>query len=196
MAYATINQLKQEVGIDLADTSQDAYLQNLLDWLSDWIDTYTKRHFATDPVTVTNEVHDLADDNKVWLDNTDIKSVTAVNFGQTSPFTLLDTTSYVWNKLGRLIIYVVPNSFGFNLPQNLASDYFTKDSVRVSYTYGGDGVPKAIEGACVEAAAKVYRNTNVNDEEIGDYKIRYNRLGPEDVFGDMGVLDAYRIRGV
>lgn len=194
MAYATTDQLKNEVGIDLSDTSQDSYLGDLLDWISDWINTYCKRSFAAEPIAVTNEVHDLVDNNKVWLSNTDIKSVTSVQIGQSAPFTTLDPTAYDWNKLGRLVIYTFPYSFP-DLPRQVNSDFFL-DYVQVSYTYGGDGVPKAIEGAAVEAAAKVYRNTHVQREEIGDYKIMYPPTSPDDVFGDMGVLDAYRLRGV
>lgn len=195
MAYATIDQLKNEVGIASSDTSQDSYLTDLLAWLTNWIDTYTRRSFSDTPLEVDNEVHDLLDNNKVWLNNTDIQSVTSVQINQFAPYTTLDPSAYSWNARGRLVIYTFPYSFP-DLPRQTDSDFFL-DYVRVSYTYG-IGVPKAIEGACVEAAAKIYRNTNVEREDIGDYHLMFQRSmnGPADVFGDMGVLDAFRLRGV
>lgn len=191
MAYATIAQLKRELRIDSGDTSQDLYLTDLLDWVTGLIDQYTKRKFSASPITVTDEVHDFTDGNKVWLANTNIKSVTAVKVGQTSPITL-DSTAYQWNALGRLIVFV--SDYSWPTLENPTNSDFYLDYVKVSYTYAGDGVPKDIEGACVQAAAKIHRSNGVSKEEIGDYKITYTDA--RSVFDDFGVLDAYRLRGV
>jgi hypothetical protein len=191
MAYATRDQLKRELEIPSSDNSHDTYLDELLAQATAFIDTQTNRTFSEDPVTVTDEVYDLTDGNRIWLKHTGIKSVTSVKVGQTDPETL-DTTAYTWDALGRLVL------FGYGRLSRFGDRDYYLGYVRVSYTYDGDGIPKDIEMACLQLAAEVYRNGGANEtkEQIGDYSVWYEN-GKSDVADRVkAVLSAHRVINV
>lgn len=193
MAYATRDQLKNELGISLADTSQDSYLDDLLSMATSYIDLKTGRQFGSN-IVVTDEVHDYIDNNKIWLQNTDITAVDSVVVGQQgqTPVTL-DTTAYIWNSVGRIVIFSVPSIWP-NAPRGVDRDFYL-DYIKVSYKFGV-AAPKVIELACVQLAALVYRNDSISSERIGDYSIAYKNM--DDLAGTdiMGILSAYRIQSV
>lgn len=177
--YATISQLKNELGIPTTDTSQDTYLTDLLTRVSAWIDTYTGRKFSASPVSVNNEAHNRAG-TVLWLKRPNIQAITTVQ-GKDSvndAWETLVSTDYEWSADGRLELDV---------------EY---TYIRVTYTYGGDGIPKEIEQAAVSIAARIYRNSSIKSEQIGDYKIDFQAVKDIIPTDELGVLDMYRIPNV
>jgi hypothetical protein len=177
--YATISQLKNELGIPTSDTSQDTYLTDLLTRVSAWIETYTGRKFGNEPTTVASEYHSR-EGSVLWLRNVGIASIVtvAVRDSVNDSWENLTSTDFEWAPDGRL---------------ELNSEY---EYVKVSYTYGGAGIPKEIEQAAVSIAARIYRNSSIKSEQIGDYKIEFQAVKDITPVDELRALDLYRIPNV
>lgn len=185
MKYATLAQLKQELDIDTNDTSRDGYLQDLLEMVSRWIDTYTNRVFG-DQQTVTDELHDFSGGRgHVYLKNVNITGITAVKVGQIEPYAELETGDYSWNPSGRLVI----PGYTFGTGDD------SLDNLRITYTHQ-TAVPSDISLACIQLAARIFRNDSVSSERIGDYSVAYKNMDQVAGADQLGILNAHRLRNV
>ncbi len=174
--YATIAQLKNELGIAAADTSQDAYLSDLLAQVSAWIDTYTGRRFGPADASLTEEHEDVH--GSLWLRNVGV-TVTKVETRDKQSDTWNVVYDYTWRSTGRVT--------------GVSANF-----VRFTYTLAG-GIPRDIEGAALALAARAFRVSSIKRESIGDYEVEYQPV--QDVAEaaqgfSTAVLDAYHLRNV
>lgn len=105
MAYPTLSDLKARLKI--TDSTADTVLTAILNGSVAWVESYTGRSFSGVEQTVTDEEHDLnaitqtTDSSVVMLRNIDVTAVTSVSLGDA----VLDSSEYIWNSLGRVVIY-------------------------------------------------------------------------------------------
>lgn len=129
MTYATLNQLKDQLGI--TDSTKDGYLADLLERVSAWINTQTNRVFVAAETVVTDQLYER-NGPVIWLGSTGITDITVVKAKQlrSESYLTLDPTTYYWTSNGRLEL---PVGYAF---------------VQVSFEHGA-GVPRDIELACL-----------------------------------------------
>lgn len=183
MAYVTASQLKQHLGIDASDTSQDAYLGELADQVSGFIDSYTGRTFSASDRTATNETHTRSG-RVIWLRSSGVKDVTEVKVRElrSDDWTTLGSAEYEWTESGRLEL-AYPYTF-----------------VSVTYTVAGAPLSAAITGAALELAANVYRGGGeqgaIKSERNGDLAVTYADVQSGASSGVLAVLNTYRMPNI
>lgn len=204
MTYATLSQLKSQLGI--TDTTRDDQLTMMLKGVSDFIDTYTGRTWRGS-VAVVDEEHDLPtnSDGVFFLQNMDVTAVDALKIG--TPFgpsyqTLTPAVDYLWNKYGRVVI---PNfTTGFQTSTFGNYGYQTGPissygAILVSYHYGTVTAPDQVVMACLDIAQTMYTHKGKNglwEERVGDYIVRYQVPTEALTRDQLGVLDGLRLRHV
>ena len=159
----TIEELKEYLGIDEEDTSQDAKLQAIVD-STNWQMTEELGRVFGVTGTLTDEVYDY--EPTVWLNNMDIQTVTAVKDYDDNEY-----TGYRFNKLGRLDL-----SSTFDTVRTKANH----DNVKVSYTFGEENVPPDLKLATLQIATNAFGSYGqassggeVKAERIGSYSVEY-----------------------
>jgi hypothetical protein len=182
--YATLDQLKNELNIDLTDTSRDAYLNDLLDRTSGLVNDLTGRLFGADTVQVTDELH-TPRRGFVYLNHTDIADITEVRarINRTYEWTVLAANQFEWWETGRIWLYFL---YGY---------------VSVSYTYNAGGTPipaDIVEATLQLATANVNSQNgegNVASERIGDLQVTYRAPSLTDASeSTLATLSRYRVR--
>lgn len=209
--YATLEQLKN--ALNLSDTSQDTYLNDLLNYVTQMIDTYTGRTWQG-PQEVENEEYDLPQnsDGVFFLRKTDIVSFQELQvgtpFNPTSYQVLSVGTDFVWNSFGRVII---PNfSAGWEITMFGGNQFnlgpiTTYGAFLASYTWGQSSPPFDITGACERIASYMYTNRagmRLRQERIGDYARDFDmasRTQVESIIQECGVQDtlgSYKLKHI
>jgi hypothetical protein len=183
MKYATVAQLKSH--LEVTDSSQDSYFDDVLTRVSGIIDTYTGRTFGQASVTVTDELQEHLGEvpYTIWLSHVGITSLDAISGRdkQSDSWTALTTTDYDWTMTGRLD---VGRRYRF---------------LKVSYKYNGGGTtpPQDVVQAALElAAAEVASGRgDVTQTRIGDLQMSY-KAASTDTKDTYAKLDRYRVRSV
>lgn len=183
MAYATTQQLKDNLGISGSD--QDGFLADLLTRATAAIETFLGRKYSSGDTTVTNELYERQG-RIFWLRNLGITEITTLEVRdyRTESWVTLDSDTFDWTSGGRIEL-------------NTASTF-----VRVTYKYSSGSVPADVEAACIAIASAYYlergENGPVRSERIGDLSFSYDASEDpkQQVEKALATIDAYRVRHV
>jgi hypothetical protein len=175
MSLASRDALKRYLGIDAADATQDALLDQLLAYASERIESHCRRRFASEEVT---EYHDGPGTNELILLRRPVSGTPEVYVDSDREFP--DSSEVpaselaVYPETGLLVRVASP------FPRGVLN-------VKVVYTAGYETVPDDLEAACVKLAAAWYAHARsgadgVRKETLGDYAAEYSdREPPADV---------------
>jgi hypothetical protein len=180
--YATRNELKTQMGIELADTSRDALLDKALTAASRGIDRATGRRFWLD-ATPTARIYRLharvvrEDDGNVLLVD-DIGSITGITVesapvsgGSYSTVTGYETTPDNALADGYPIT-------GLLRPNSIWGTSFTR--IRVTARFGWPAVPDDIAQACLIQASRLYKRKDSPEGIIGSAEWGVRNLSRRD----------------
>lgn len=187
MRYTTAADVKAYPSIP--SNATDAFINKLIDRASAYITTQTNRRFGYDPAAtpavpyevVTDELYTPGNWGGFYLKNFDVQAITSVKVGPNQ--TVLAADGYTFDpSTGRFYL----GGYG--------------EDVRVSYTYGYEGIPADIQYACEALVIGIYQilagKGAVNSERTGNYQISYNtsKITMPNVPPDVdAILKAYRI---
>lgn len=179
--------VKKYLGIADDDTSQDEYVQLIVDATNQYIEDATLMNYGPDKTRV--DTLDYRDN--VYLKRMGIKSIESVKLYQSSTETETDpiaSNTFTWNDVGRL-----------TLDNNYGDDYNRGDynAVHVAYTYGlpeGETVPADLKLAALQLARETYEGTSGSDsrrvksERTGSYSVEFEDTSHVDT-----VIARYRV---
>ncbi len=181
----TRDDLKLYLGIDAADSSEDDFLDDLIDYASERIETHCGRRFASEALT---EYLDGPGTTELVLSRRPVTELTSVRIDSERDFgedTEVDSSELVLHAESGVV-----ERDGAVFPRGASN-------VRVVYTAGYAAVPDDLALACVKLAAAWYAHARagadgVSKETLGDYSAKYrNEALPADVDA---ILDPYRER--
>jgi len=138
--YCSVAEVRRFTQVDSSEFS-DAAVYDFIKRVTDRIDELTGRTWKGTQ-TVTDEYYDGDDTDILWLNNTDIKSVSALSIDDNMDGTYTSiTTSYV---------YVYEQGY-IVLNRNAEITSFTAGpkSIKLSYTYGNQYPNEAIKEMCL-----------------------------------------------
>lgn len=158
-SYANLNDLKaamQQGGFDVADTADDALLQDALDAATDWIDARTGRVFGS---TETEARYFLADapDRLEVVDASAITEVAADVDGDLTYSRVLDPDDYEVLPLDVGQPGVRGQISSIHVLATSPRQFFPGRRVRVTATWGFGSVPAAIRLATVRLAQRWFK---------------------------------------
>lgn len=178
----TLDQLKEYLGIDSGDTSQDAYLQGLIDEISTFIETYTGRIFNQDTYT---EVKDWHWERILFTKQYPLNSITSVKYRKGNDFTewfteVIEQKDYSFRDSGEVY-------FNMNLPR-----WFNK--IEVVYNAGYASIPQDIQlwvKKLCEATYLQNQNKWVVSESVDWTSIRFADF-QKNTQMNMAIFDKYK----
>lgn len=158
MSFTDLNAVKLALRIQSADTTQDAYLQDLVDSAnSELLSLFNLTDTA--PTSYTNK-YDVIDGISfgIWLENYPAISITSV----TVDGTLLAASDYYLKR---------PQSFGCLARKN--NDWFAgQQEIEITHVAGWSTVPNALKRGATVLAISMYNleiKTGFRSEKIGQY---------------------------
>ena len=168
--YATLDELKARLNIQLGDTTDDAMLESSIEAASRAVDGMTGRHFYS-----ATETHYYAAEEWGEIDTDDIVSVSSLTTDEDGDRVYEVTWGATDFELGPgdsapyTRIYAAPNgSYAFT---------FERKSIKVTGVFGWPAVPDAVREATLLLAARYHsrRNTplgvQVGKPEFGNLSI-------------------------
>lgn len=146
--------------------------KSVVDAVNAWIESRTHRSWGE--ITTITERYDWAP--RIWLNHQDIVTdpgSMTVKFGYPNlQQSVLDSTSYFWNSLGRVTIYLQnPSAFNPSAVNN--------DLVEIQYSYGVLDVPEDLVLAALGVAAGFYNWSADNNQKdivstaVGTYRVQF-----------------------
>lgn len=148
-SYATLDELKAHLHIDLTDTSDDTTLQLALDAVTEQIDEACSRTFQVAAAPATARIYTAASDRAVFIE--DAVTITVVE----SPIGVVwdDALEYDLEPvngpaLGRPYEEIVALGLSFSREHN---------DVAVTATWGWPATPKRVKQACLIQASRWFR---------------------------------------
>jgi hypothetical protein len=182
--YATIAQVKAQLGIPLADTGRDAQLTAVLDAVEESIDQATDRSFTAATGTATAQVYHpsmvATTDEGDLLMTADIGSATglAVAVGANGTFTTV-TDSLELQPLGTLT-----DGWPATSILRLGGRYSTSPGIRIRVTadWGWPAVPSVVTQAVLIQAARIFKRKDSPEGIIGSAEwgtVRLSRVDPD-----------------
>lgn len=186
MAYATLAELRNYVGIPVSDTADDALLQIALDASTSQIENYTGRFFTIDGApTVRYYTADAA--GSVTIDQ--VQTSTGLVVQTDDNFDGVHETTWTLDTDFFLYPYNAPS---FNEPWTrlVRSTSGTKSfptrprAVKVTAKYGWTTPPAAIKQACLQQAARLFARRQspygvAGSPELGSEVRLLARLDPD-----------------
>jgi len=192
MKYTTATDVKAYPSVP--DTANADFIDLLINRASAYIDKYTGRKFGYNPAAVpavpyeiiTDEPNSIENWGGFYLRNFDVKAITSVKVGPNN--TVYTANDYTFDALtGRFYIGGEAYDQSYN-------------AVKVSYTYGYNGIPDDIKFACEQLVIAMYLGGATNTGEVvsertGNYQVNY--ASPSTVSQKapavMDILKEYRI---
>lgn len=173
-ALTTLAAVKTSLGI--TDSSQDAVLEDFINFTSAIIESATQRKFKVR--TYTDEKHNGPEDHSLILNNYPIVSVDSVYFDVTRVFaadTLISVDDYAI-EFEEGIITMVGGPWGH--------PYFGKgaQAIKATYQAGYSHIPYDVERACI-MLVMYYRD---NERQLGIKSISMGSFSQS--FGDMSKM--------
>ena len=152
MAYASVQQLKDYLGIDPGD--DDYLLQELADRAAGIIDAYTGRRFEAETDTRYFQESDT-DGNDLPLYGNDLLTITKLTNGNGVEIAAADYRLFPRNRNPKWLI---------KLDEGKSWNFTTGDSeISVAGTWGWSAVaPADIQHACIRLAAFLYRQKDTS----------------------------------
>jgi hypothetical protein len=167
--YCTVSDVRNYTGVGSAEYS-DAAIYDFIKRTTNKIDELTGRTWKGTQ-TVTNEYYDGDDTDLLWMNNTDLQSVTAVSIDDN-----LDGT-YTTITVTRVHVY---NEGYIVLDRNAEITSFVSGpkTIKVSYTYGNSEPSELVRELAVLIVANMMRNDPVRAENIDRIFEKVRWLGP------------------
>jgi len=171
MALTNLTKVKQHLGIEHND--DDALLQNLIDAVSAWIETWCGRKFKSQ--VITGEKHSGDGGEYLWLKNYPVTELTKVEVDGT------DVTSDIEYDPDTGELYY---SAGFTEGYR---------NVSVDYTAGYANIPTDLEYACVLIVASIYNKKGLEGRtgEVGQ-GFSYQIVADDIPFEAKKILEKYK----
>lgn len=193
----TLAKVKQALGI--TDTSQDAFLAELITAATSAIETYACRKFKAR--TYTNEFYDGPDDPGLVLKNYPLISVADLRLDTDHKFNtdaiLVEDTDFI-TQLEEGMIELITSSLGWGGE----SVKFPRGAkiIRITYNAGYVIIPADLDRACVQLVAYWKNNElklGLSSISLGAFSQSFTELGqfPDSVQKLIGVYQ-YRYSGV
>jgi hypothetical protein len=186
MPLTTIQKVKSYLP-EISDSSDDNFIQDLIDDVQSTIESYCGRKFDVDTFTETQMCK-----HKVFPKNTPLKSVESI-IRDDNVLTAADYKirgNYI-QFLGDMKVYTMAGSVVY------AND--SKSEVTISYTagYDPDKMPKDLTLAATKLVAIEYKDSRENrlgveQESEGDVKYTYSKKDSEMPLNISCVLDRYK----
>lgn len=172
MSYATVTSLKSR--LEITDTSEDTYLQLLLDAATVAIDNLCNTKFT--PTAVTDELYDGTGTRYLRLKHRPATSVSSVKIDDLS----MDSAEYSVSEGAWLVIPEDYDQMNVRLYRGQQGEYCWPEgtnNIKVSYTYGSANVPDPVELACLMLAESYYRNPlGYTAEAQGPRNVTYGQM--------------------
>jgi len=163
--------------LNISDTSQDSFLTNLINRVTDWIERYCghRRFLATDYV---EELYSGNGTPYLVTKHWPINSVTKIEERDTElredEWTEIDSEYYHIKEPEKASIYLIGGTWGGT--RNVFNEGV--NNYRVTYNAGYETIPEDLKLVCIELVKKFYndrRNSGMRSETLGEYS--YTRMG-------------------
>lgn len=158
--YATLDDLKAAIApdgaFDPADTTDDNFLQDCLDAAADWVDAFCGRTF----VTAATGAREFYPDDTRQLDVIDLKAVASVEIDSHQDLTYATTVPAAEYELLPLDVGqpgVHGQAMRIRLLPTSSYGFLPGYRVRVTGSWGYDGVPAAVKLATIRLAQRAYK---------------------------------------
>lgn len=162
-AIITLANARTYLKIATSDTTQDSFIEFLINIVSSKIETYTRSKFALQ--TFTGEIYDGSGKQKQYVRNLPINSLanSAISDVQyrTNP-------SSSWQDLETTLSYIlIKQDMPFYI--YLYSNVFPADcqNIKLNYKAGYTNIPGEISQVCLEMVAEIYKQSNVGNARLG-----------------------------
>lgn len=161
-ALTTISGVKTFIG--LATTSDNSLLEDLVDSVSALFETYCDRQFLSREYT---EYQDGKDVDILFTDQYPVTSITSIHDDREWAWgsaTEVSSSSYRASSDGRSIVF----------KDTYLLDYY--QNIKIIYTAGHGSTPYDLEQACIEEAARLYKNKNqidISSKSLSDGSVSY-----------------------
>ena len=154
--YTSVEAIRAFTKVQAAEWTDDN-INEMIKMATSEIDLYTGRTWKG-VQTVTNEYYDGNDGDTLWLNHTDLKSVTsvAIDTSQSGTYTTVTTAPFV-NSMG----YIVLNRNG-----NITAFTANPDSVKITYTYGNITPTQEVRLLCNLKVANLIHMERIRSEHI------------------------------
>lgn len=168
--YATLSELKARLGI--SGSTQDDYLQLLLDQAADLIDGATNSTFSQQ--TATDEPYDGTGTRRFRLRHRPVIAVSAVKLGDDT----IDSGAYEVTPEGWVVLPEQDDVEDYNARLRSSGSYWPPGTniIKVTYDYGYAAVPPIIKGSCLDLAYIEYKrgsNQHIKAESFGPRSVTY-----------------------
>lgn len=176
MSYATLDELKAHLNIDLTDTSEDTKLQLALDAVTELIDEATSRTFAVAAEPASARFYTAASDRAVFIDDavtiTQVESPVGTVWDDALEY---DAEPVNGPALGRPYEEIVSLGLAWSRVHN---------DVKITATWGWPATPKRVKQACLIQSARVFRRPDspfgvAGSPELGNELRLLARLDPD-----------------
>ena len=190
MAYASLAQLKNYLGIATGETTDDVLLNTLIDRATKAIDTYCSRRFEASTATRYYE-SDAVDGDYLYLDD-DLISVTTLTNGDSDGTTISSSYYWLWDRNSGPPYYAIrlkaTGTTTYSWEQD--TDYF----ITVAGTWGWSSTPPAdVTHACVRYAAYLYHQKDSPVFDVSVFPESGVITTPQGIPRDVRImLDPYR----
>lgn len=153
--YATLNELKARVGIPVADTTDDAILEAVVEAASRTIDVVCNRQFFSS--AAQTRYFDVHSGVKVFID--DLQSATLVATDRNLDRTFSNTVVSADYELGPLSNAAYGRPYTVIRIKPLAGQSFDlgREMLKITGTWGWATVPDAVNEACILLAERLFR---------------------------------------
>jgi hypothetical protein len=175
---------KVKTALDLSGTDDDTYLEQLIDRVSEIIESYCDREFNSES---REEIFDGTGENDYQVDEYPISSITKLE-RRTSTLNEDD-----WDTIDSEYYHFYPNQGSVHYVQGFVKGI---RNYQITYVAGYADIPDDLEQAAIDLVAYYFnkrKSKNVKSESIGDYSITYEKT--ENVIDDLSldiILDKYK----
>lgn len=189
-ALTTLADVKESLGIDSGNTSQDNLIKRKINQATEMIEAYcgldNDHHFKQ--TTYTDEVYDATSNNYLRLKARPLITLTSISardtYANEDDWTTLDTENYFTDEYS-------------NVVSNVSSFWGGFSRWRVTYTAGFATIPSDLAEACVMLASFLVENASsggsaVKSKQEGQRKIEYfdpGQASSNSLFEQLGIDD-------
>lgn len=187
--YCTLAELKGRLDIGASDTNDDARLENVIEGVSRWIDTYCHREFFT-----TEEARYFTPkyNDRLYIDDAVSISTVEVATSTARSYVEWDSGDYDTEPINAIPItalYVAPDASKYFVPR-------LRQSVKITATWGyTSATPAAIREACLLQCERLFKRKDAPfgvagnpqlgevqlleqvDPDVKELLARYRRVG-------------------
>lgn len=167
--YCSVSEIRTFSGVGVSDFS-DAAVYDMIKRATSEIDELTGRTWKGIQ-TVTDEYYDGDDTDLLWLNNTDIVSVTALSIDQnlSGTFSTVATTYVHRYQEGYIVL---------DRSSNITTFISGPQSVKLSYTYGNTKPTEVVRELAILMVTNMMKNDSVRSDKIDRIFEKIRWLGP------------------